>query len=107
MNLPNAITAARIAVAPAIAWMIVMPSWPLRLAGWALFVAAAVTDYYDGKLARSRNLVTDLGRLLDPLADKLLLLCTLAPMWWLTRGLPLVSPLPVPDDWAVPNTIGP
>jgi phosphatidylglycerophosphate synthase len=107
VNLPNAITAARIAVAPAIAWMIVMPSWPLRLAGWVLYVAAAVTDYYDGKLARSRNLVTDLGRLLDPLADKLLLLCTLAPMWWLTRGLPLVSPLPGPDDWAVPNTIGP
>jgi len=42
VNLPNAITAARIAVAPAIAWMIVMPSWPLRLAGWILYVAAAV-----------------------------------------------------------------
>jgi CDP-diacylglycerol--glycerol-3-phosphate 3-phosphatidyltransferase len=92
VNLPNAITAARIAVAPAIAWMIVMPSWPLRLGGWLLYLAAAVTDYYDGKLARSRNLVTDLGRLLDPLADKLLLLCTLGPMWWLTRGLPLLSP---------------
>src|SRR4030095_13137975 len=69
VNLPNAITAARIAVAPAIAWMIVMPSWSLRLAGWILYLAAAITDYYDGKLARSRNLVTDLGRLLDPLAD--------------------------------------
>lgn len=107
MNLPNAITAARIAVAPAIAWMIMMPSWPMRLAAWLLYVVAAVTDYYDGKLARSRNLVTDLGRLLDPLADKLLLVCTLGPMWWLTRGLPLLSPLPGPEDWAVPNTIGP
>ena len=107
MNLPNAITAARIAVAPVIAWMIVLPSWPVRLAAWVLYVAAAVTDYYDGKLARSRNLVTDLGRLLDPLADKLLLVCTLGPMWWLTRGLPLVSPTPVGDDWAVSGVVGP
>jgi phosphatidylglycerophosphate synthase len=107
VNLPNAITAARIAVAPVIAWLIVLPSWPVRLAAWTLYVAAAVTDYYDGKLARSRNLETDLGRLLDPIADKMLLLCTLAPMWWLTRGLPLVAPLPASDDWAVPGIIGP
>lgn len=107
MNLPNAITAVRIAVAPVIAWLVVLPSWPLRLAAWALYVAAAVTDYYDGKLARSRNLETDLGRLLDPLADKMLLVCTLVPMWWLTRGLPFVAPLPAADDWAVPGIIGP
>jgi phosphatidylglycerophosphate synthase len=107
VNLPNAITAARIAVAPVIAWLIVLPSWPIRVAAWALYVAAAVTDYYDGHLARSRNLVTDLGRLLDPLADKMLLVCTLGPMWWLTRGMPLFSPLPAPDDWAVPGIIGP
>jgi phosphatidylglycerophosphate synthase len=88
VNLPNAITAARIAVAPAIAWMIVMPSWPMRLAGWILYLAAAITDYYDGKLARSRNLVTDLGRLLDPLADKLLLLGTFVPMFMLMRPSP-------------------
>ena len=107
MNLPNAITAARIAVAPVIAWLIVLPSWPIRVAAWVLYIAAAVTDYYDGHLARSRNLVTDLGRLLDPLADKMLLVCTLGPMWWLTRGLPLVSALPGSDDWAVPGTVGP
>ena len=107
MNLPNAITAARIAVAPVIAWLIVLSSWQLRLTGWVLYIIAAVTDYYDGHLARSRNLVTDLGRLLDPLADKMLLVCTLGPMWWLTRGLPLLSPLPAHDDWAVPGVVGP
>lgn len=107
MNLPNAITAARIAVAPAIAWLIVLPSWRIRLAAWILYLAAAITDYYDGKLARSRNLVTDLGRLLDPLADKLLLVCTLGPMWWLMRGVPLVAPLPAPDDWATSGVVGP
>ena len=106
MNLPNAITAARIAVAPAIVWLIVFPSWPIRLAAWILYLAAAITDYYDGKLARSRNLVTDLGRLLDPLADKLLLVCTLGPMWWLMRGVPLVTSLPA-AEWATPGVVGP
>lgn len=107
MNLPNAITAARIAVSPAIVWLIVVPSWPIRLAAWLLYLAAAITDYYDGHLARTRNLVTDLGRLLDPLADKMLLVCTLGPMWWLMRGVPLVAPLPAANDWATPNVIGP
>ena len=107
MNLPNAITVARIAVAPVIVWMIVVPSWPVRLAAWILYLAAAITDYYDGKLARSRNLVTDLGRLLDPLADKLLLVCTLGPMWWLMRGIPLVAPLPGDGDWVTNGVVGP
>ena len=107
MNLPNAITVARIAVAPLIAAMIVVPSWRIRLAAWILYLAAAITDYVDGKLARSRNLVTDLGRLLDPLADKLLLVCTLVPMWWLMRGVPLTAPLPTADQWAVPGIVGP
>ena len=107
MNLPNAITVARIAAAPVIAWMVVVASWEIRLAGWILYLAAAITDYYDGKLARSRNIVTDLGRLLDPLADKLLLVCTLGPMWWLMRGIPLVAPMPTPDEWAVTGIVGP
>ena len=107
MNLPNAITVARIAVAPLIAAMIVVPSWRVRFAAWILYLAAAITDYYDGKLARSRNLVTDLGRLLDPLADKLLLLCTLGPMWWLMRGVPLGAPLPPAEGWAEPGVVGP
>ena len=55
MNLPNAITAARIAAAPLIAILIVIPVWQLRLVAWLLYVTAAVTDYYDGKLARTRK----------------------------------------------------
>lgn len=80
MNLPNAITVLRIVVAPGIAILALAPAWPLRLLAFVLFVAAAVTDYVDGKLARDRNLVTNLGRLLDPLADKMLLVCALVPM---------------------------
>lgn len=85
MNLPNAVTAGRIAVTPLIAWLPLAPSSGLRLAAFALFIIAAVTDYFDGHLARSRKQETDLGRLLDPLADKLLLVGTFVPMFMLMR----------------------
>jgi CDP-diacylglycerol--glycerol-3-phosphate 3-phosphatidyltransferase len=81
VNLPNAITVGRIVAAPAIALLALLPSWPARLAAFVVFIIAALTDYIDGKLARDRNLVTDLGRVLDPLADKLLLAATVAPIY--------------------------
>jgi phosphatidylglycerophosphate synthase len=81
MNLPNTITVGRILAAPFIAVLPFIASPGARFSAFALYVVAAVTDYYDGKLARSRGLVTDSGRLLDPLADKLLLFGTLIPMF--------------------------
>ena len=81
MNLPNAMTVGRIAIAPAVAALAFVPSWTWRLAAFLLFVIAAVTDYWDGRLARTRGLVTDLGKILDPLADKLLLVSTLVAMY--------------------------
>ena len=95
MNLPNAVTAGRIAVTPLIAWLPLAPSSALRLAAFLLFVVAAVTDYVDGQLARSRKEETDLGRLLDPLADKFLLVATCIPMFVLMRaGSPVVDTWP-------------
>ena len=88
MNLPNAFTAGRIALTPLIAWLPLAPSSALRLTAFVLFIVAAVTDYVDGHLARSRKQETDLGRLLDPLADKLLLLGTFVPMYILMRPSP-------------------
>lgn len=85
MNLPNAFTVGRIAVTPLIAWLPMAPNAALRLTAFVLFVLAAVTDYVDGRLARSRKEETDLGRLLDPLADKLLLVATVVPMFLLMR----------------------
>ena len=84
MNLPNAITVARIAATPAIALLPFVDSWSLRLAAFVLYIVAAVTDYYDGMLARTRGQITDLGKQLDPLADKLLLVGTFVPMFMLT-----------------------
>ncbi|HEX6966142.1 MAG TPA: CDP-alcohol phosphatidyltransferase family protein [Gemmatimonadaceae bacterium] len=83
MNLPNALSLGRIVAAPFIALLPFGASWELRLAGFVLYIAAAITDYYDGVLARTRNLVTDVGKLLDPLADKLLLFATFIPMYLL------------------------
>jgi len=92
MNLPNALTVGRIAATPAIAALPFAGSWSLRLVAFVLFLAAAITDYVDGHLARSRQEETDLGRLLDPLADKLLLVGTFVPMYLLARTYPFTTP---------------
>ena len=107
MNLPNAITMGRIAATPLIVTLVINAGWQTRASAWVLYIMAAVTDYVDGKLARDRNLVTNLGKLLDPLADKLLLFGTLIPMFWLTRDVGLFAPLPVDGAWAAGNIIGP
>ena len=91
MNLPNAITIGRILIAPLIAALPFISSPFARAAGFLAFIIAAVSDYYDGMLARTRNLETDLGKLLDPLADKLLLFATLIPMFVLMS--PRTDPL--------------
>ncbi len=81
MNLPNAITVGRIALVPAVALLPFVSSWGWRLTAFALFLVAAISDYWDGRFARSRNLITNLGKLLDPLADKLLLVGTFTAMF--------------------------
>src|SRR6476661_5242973 len=65
MNLPNAITVGRIAVTPLIALLPFVNSWPLRALAFVIYIVTAISDYWDGMLARSRGLVTDLGKLLD------------------------------------------
>ena len=99
MNLPNALTIGRIAATPFIAWLPFESSAKLRGVAFVLFAIAAVTDYVDGYLARSRAQETNLGRLLDPLADKLLLVATLVPMFMLMgsgSAWSLFSPHTVP-----------
>jgi Phosphatidylglycerophosphate synthase len=92
MNLPNALTVGRIAVTPLIAALPFADSWKLRLVAFILFALAAITDYIDGHLARSRQQETDLGRLLDPAADKLLLVGTFVPMYFLAETHPFLTP---------------
>src|SRR4051794_30518468 len=71
-DLPNVLTLSRIAAIPLMVALVAVNSPMADLASCATFSAAAITDYFDGKLARSRRQQSDLGRMLDPIADKLL-----------------------------------
>lgn len=76
LNAPNLITIIRILLVPVFVVLLAADGGHdigLRWAATALFVVAISTDSLDGHLARSRNLVTDLGKLLDPIADKALI----------------------------------
>jgi CDP-diacylglycerol---glycerol-3-phosphate 3-phosphatidyltransferase len=95
LNLPNALTLSRIFVVPFLVVVLLTPfseNWfgvPRHILGVMLFLAAALTDYLDGRIARSRHQVSQLGKLLDPIADKLLISAALislvenrlAPAW--------------------------
>ena len=83
LNLPNALAVFRIALAPLMLWFFIdrdnsifshwHPSWLDYFAG-LIFVIASVTDFFDGFIARQWNQMTKLGGILDPLADKMLVL---------------------------------
>jgi CDP-diacylglycerol--glycerol-3-phosphate 3-phosphatidyltransferase len=81
LNLPNIITLARIAACPVIFLLALSPQPGRLMAAFVLFLAAALSDLWDGYLARKHGLVTDMGKLLDPLADKLLLVATFIPFY--------------------------
>ena len=73
MNLPNKITLARICMIPLFVVVFYLDVIPYNyLISAVIFVLAALTDAIDGHIARSRNLVTNLGKFLDPIADKVL-----------------------------------
>jgi len=71
-DLPNLLTLSRIAAIPLLVVLVALRLPAADLAACVVFSAAAITDYYDGKLARSRRQQSNLGRMLDPIADKLL-----------------------------------
>ena len=77
MNLPNKLSVARVLCIPAIVTLLHFPDHACRIAAAALFIIGCLTDFLDGRIARKRNLVTDFGKFIDPVADKLLVLTTL------------------------------
>jgi CDP-diacylglycerol--glycerol-3-phosphate 3-phosphatidyltransferase len=77
LNPANNLTLARIGVVPILVVMLSFPGRLMCLVSMLLFIAAAITDIFDGYLARRFNLVTSLGKFLDPLADKFLVASTL------------------------------
>ena len=84
-TIPNILTVARIAITPIVATLpFIAGYWP-KVVCFVIYVAASVTDVIDGHLARRNNQVSDFGKRLDPIADKLLLLATLVPIWWISQ----------------------
>ena len=78
MNLPNKLSIIRICLVPFVMFFYLAPFIPYgKIIAIVLFIVAAVTDLFDGKIARKNGLVTDLGKLLDPIADKMLITCSL------------------------------
>jgi CDP-diacylglycerol--glycerol-3-phosphate 3-phosphatidyltransferase len=100
-NLPNIITLTRILITPVVALLPFIQGYGPKLVCFVVFVVAALSDIVDGRIARSRNLITDLGKLLDPIADKLLLFATLIPIYWISQerrdlyGIPVWGSIPL------------
>ena len=89
-QLPNILTLLRIAAIPLLVWLLSYPGWREAVAAAGIFFLASMTDFLDGWVARRYGLVTPLGKLLDPLADKLLVVSALLMLGVLDRdpGIP-------------------
>ena len=77
MNLPNKLTVGRIALVPLFVATLLIDFPFNNVVALIIFIAASLTDLFDGKIARKRNLVTDFGKFAEPLADKILVLAAL------------------------------
>ena len=91
VNLPNALTVLRLVLVPVFIVLGLQQSWSALWAAFVVFAVAAITDRFDGELARSWGQITDFGRIADPIADKALTLCGFGLLsyqgflpWWLT-----------------------
>ncbi|MCD6308267.1 MAG: CDP-alcohol phosphatidyltransferase family protein [Candidatus Latescibacteria bacterium] len=100
LNPANILTFLRIALVPLYVWLFSLQQWYTVVIALIVFIVAAVTDLYDGRLARSRKEITKLGKFLDPLADKFLVVGALAQ--FCVMGLVsvwLVSVIIIRDVW--------
>jgi len=91
VNVANALTVARLVLVPVFVWFLLVGGTGGRAIAFVAFAVASVTDLLDGELARRRSLVTDFGKIADPIADKALTgsaLITLSYLgelpWWVT-----------------------
>ncbi len=92
MNLPNKLTVLRIILVPVFLVIMMLPQsvldWKVSgLIGVAVFIVASLTDMLDGKIARKYGLVTDFGKLMDPLADKFMVIGALTAIVYRAGGL--------------------
>ncbi len=93
-TVPNLLSFVRIALVPVFLWLVLGPEWDV--AALAVLVISGITDYLDGKIARSLGQTSKLGAILDPVADRLYILAVVVGLglreiipWWLAIILPL------------------
>src|SRR5713226_8530327 len=82
---PNLVTLFRIATAPFLVWLLIYTGPAASWAAAGVFFVATISDYFDGYLARSYNSVSTLGKFLDPMADKLVVMTALIMLTGMTR----------------------
>jgi CDP-diacylglycerol--glycerol-3-phosphate 3-phosphatidyltransferase len=93
--LPNAITLGRIVLAPVVLGLLFVPTFTARFLSWILFLIAAFSDLWDGYLARKHGWISDFGKFVDPIADKLLLVATFVPFYTLPRRPDAIPTMPL------------
>ncbi|MDQ6834714.1 MAG: CDP-diacylglycerol--glycerol-3-phosphate 3-phosphatidyltransferase [Actinomycetota bacterium] len=101
MNVPNLLTVARILLVPVLVVALLTNTGDGDLLAAVVFAAASLTDALDGRLARSRNSVTTFGKLMDPLADKLLIVSALVALVSLGRLEAWVAMVIIAREFAV------
>ncbi len=103
-NIANALTLLRLLLVPVFGWLLLRDGGVdgrSRLAAAAVFVIAGLTDRFDGEIARRRGLITDVGKIADPIADKALTgtalvgLSLLGELWWWVTALVLIREIGV------------
>lgn len=102
MNLPNRLTVLRMILVPFLVLFLLCGQIPFSMI-WALhtFAAASITDYLDGKIARSKNLITNFGKFLDPMADKILVISAMICFCYMDLCSPIVLIIVVAREFMV------
>lgn len=95
-TLPNILTLGRIALLPVLVALFMLPSTWAAWAALIVYAIAAITDYFDGYLARTNNQITAIGKFLDPIADKIFVGCLL---------LLIAMEHRLPDLWIIPALV--
>jgi CDP-diacylglycerol--glycerol-3-phosphate 3-phosphatidyltransferase len=101
LNVPNVLTVVRILLVPVLVVALLEKTSGGDLLAAIVFAVASVTDYIDGYLARSRNWVTTFGKLMDPIADKLLIVAALVALVSLNRLQAWVAMVIIAREFAV------
>ncbi len=107
MNLPNKLTLLRMILVPVFVIVLLLPEWtglPMSIAAWIaalIFVGAGITDSLDGQIARKQHMITDFGKFMDPIADKLLTCSAMIMLTYLDKLHPIATILFIAREFII------